>query len=213
MIAREGLHIQGDRSRRDNDAFGFDKEIVLPDHFDLFWRFKLGGASVDCDVIGLNEAFKTGADVCNNAVFCALALLVPYLIYGLGTGALEGEAFARLLAYVTLPTAILLLARSGKSPGLWDVIAVLAIATYGRFCLVFQTTWDDRVLEGATRAGLHLRARADVTMRTDRSDPFLTVYEFGRTAAELDTQRFAVRDDSGQITAAYREVRRELGVG
>ena len=70
--------------------------------------------------------------------FCAMALLLPYLVYGLGTGALAGEAFARLLAFVTLPTAILLLARSGKTPGFWDVVAVLAI----------WLPFDFRLLEG-----------------------------------------------------------------
>lgn len=90
--------------------------------------------------------------------------------------------------------------------------AARIMADAGRFYLVFQTTWDARVLAAAHSAGLHVTARADLRMRQDRPAPFLTVYEFQRHASELECTELSIRDVSGAFTPEYRAARRELGV-
>jgi tRNA1Val (adenine37-N6)-methyltransferase len=90
----------------------------------------------------------------------------------------------------------------------------------GVFVLVHQTLYTQRVLDGAAAAGLALFAQADVRMREDRAEPFLSVYAFApqRSAAsvELPAQveriELAVRDAAGEISSAYRAVRVALGV-
>jgi tRNA1(Val) A37 N6-methylase TrmN6 len=83
----------------------------------------------------------------------------------------------------------------------------------GRFYLVFQTRWDERVLAAARDADLQLTGRADFQMRRDRPDPFLTVYEFAREAA-ASVHRFTcpVREADGAISPEYLRIRSELGV-
>ncbi len=82
----------------------------------------------------------------------------------------------------------------------------------GVFCLVFQTTWDARVLEAGAAAGLSLIARADVRTKTNREAPFLTVYAFAKVPQPLEKIELATRDADGELTAEYREVRAVLGL-
>ena len=84
--------------------------------------------------------------------------------------------------------------------------------THGRFHLVFQTTWNDRVENAARDAGLHLVARSDVHSRADRSQPFLSVYEFHRQPAALEIESFSVREANGELTPEYQRVRTDLGL-
>jgi membrane protease YdiL (CAAX protease family) len=55
------------------------------------------------------------------------ALLVPYLLYALGTHTFDGLALARLGGYVAIPTLLVALSRERKGPGLFDLLAILAI--------------------------------------------------------------------------------------
>lgn len=57
----------------------------------------------------------------------APALLVPYLLYALGTRTFDGLALARLAGYVAIPTLLVSLSRERKGPGLFDLLAILAI--------------------------------------------------------------------------------------
>ncbi|MBL4683877.1 MAG: SAM-dependent methyltransferase [Nannocystaceae bacterium] len=84
----------------------------------------------------------------------------------------------------------------------------------GRFYFVFQTTWNQRVLDAVAAAGLHLYARVDAKMREGRPDPFLTVYEVGLRASAAPVASFEVtiRTADGEITEEYMAARRELGV-
>jgi membrane protease YdiL (CAAX protease family) len=59
-----------------------------------------------------------------------LLLLIPYFIYGLGTGVFSGWAFFRLLAYIAVPSLLLLPDRLSSSPprlGWRDCAAMLAL--------------------------------------------------------------------------------------
>lgn len=73
-----------------------------------------------------------------SVVIGAAALLVPYLLYGWGTGAFRGEALGRLVLFLAVPTCFVLLAGKHPAPSLWDVAAVLAI----------WLPFDFRLLEG-----------------------------------------------------------------
>jgi len=90
--------------------------------------------------------------------------------------------------------------------------AARSLSPDGRFYLVFQTAGDARVLAAAKSAGLHVTARADLRMREDREQPFLTVYEFRSSPGEVVRVTFAIRDAAGEITDDYQRARRELGV-
>lgn len=57
----------------------------------------------------------------------APALLVPYGIYGAGTGAFDQAALSRLVLYVGLPALFVYLGRERKGPGVFDLLAVLVI--------------------------------------------------------------------------------------
>jgi tRNA1Val (adenine37-N6)-methyltransferase len=83
------------------------------------------------------------------------------------------------------------------------------LETNGRFYVVFQTTWDERVLSAATDAKLNLTARADVEARAGR-EPFLSVYEFAREPQEVVQQRFAVRDPAGEWTPEFKALRASM---
>lgn len=83
----------------------------------------------------------------------------------------------------------------------------------GGFCLVFQTTWDERVLAAGRAAGLHLTHRADVRTRATQAAPFLSVYRFGRHATDVTAIELAVRDAEGGITPEYAVARALLGLG
>ncbi len=82
----------------------------------------------------------------------------------------------------------------------------------GHFYVVFQTTWDARVLAAGDAAQLHLTARADFRMRIDRPAPFLTVYEFRKHPSELIREELSIRDLNGAFTTEYQSARAELGV-
>lgn len=84
----------------------------------------------------------------------------------------------------------------------------------GTFHVVFQTVWDQRVLDAAAAAALHLHGRIDVQMRDDRPGPFLTVYAFGLEApARVDRSELTIRRVDGSRTEAYDAVRARLGLG
>jgi uncharacterized protein len=68
----------------------------------------------------------------------APALLVPYAIYGAGTGAFDPAALSRLVFYVGLPSLFVYLGRERKGPGIFDLLAVLVI----------WLPFDLRLLEG-----------------------------------------------------------------
>ena len=57
----------------------------------------------------------------------APALLVPYGIYGAGTGAFDAAALARLVLYLGLPALFVYFGRERTGPGVFDLFAVLAI--------------------------------------------------------------------------------------
>ncbi len=90
--------------------------------------------------------------------------------------------------------------------------AARALSEQGRFYVVFQTTWNQRVLSAAQASDLHLTARADARMRVDRPEPFLTVYEFQRAPAALACTELSIRDQAGEFTETYRAARKDLGV-
>ncbi|MFQ5791756.1 MAG: type II CAAX prenyl endopeptidase Rce1 family protein [Acidobacteriota bacterium] len=58
----------------------------------------------------------------------ATLLLVPYSLYGWGTGSFSVSAVAKLALFVFLPTGLLFFGRGrGRRPSGWDYLAVLAI--------------------------------------------------------------------------------------
>jgi tRNA1(Val) A37 N6-methylase TrmN6 len=91
--------------------------------------------------------------------------------------------------------------------------AAKAMSRDALFYLVFQTRSKDRVVEAATRSGLHLGGQADFFMRRDRAEPFLSVFEFSHHPSS-SPHRFScpVRDGDGKISAEYQKIRMELGV-
>jgi tRNA1Val (adenine37-N6)-methyltransferase len=94
--------------------------------------------------------------------------------------------------------------------------AARVLAPWGQFAVVFQTTWDERVLSAAAAAGLSLTRRVDVKMRDEAAGPFLSVYVFApaasRVAAAVVEPAFAIRDAAGRVTDAYRTARAEIGL-
>lgn len=91
--------------------------------------------------------------------------------------------------------------------------AARAMTKDARFYLVFQTAGSERVLAAADASGLHVTGVAEFHMRSDRDQPFLSVFEFARVPVATP-HRFhcAVRDGSGEITGDYLQLRQELGV-
>lgn len=90
--------------------------------------------------------------------------------------------------------------------------AAQAMSTQSCFVMVFQTQWEDRVMNAARASNLHLRHRADIQMRTDRPKPFLSLYAFGFESTDTKKIRFAIRDEQGNITPEYRAARTQLGL-
>lgn len=88
--------------------------------------------------------------------------------------------------------------------------AARLLTEHARFYLVFQTVGRDRVLAAAATSALHLTGQADFLMRSDREEPFLSVFEFARAAASLHRIRCAVRQPTGELTPAYAALRDEL---
>lgn len=123
----------------------------------------------------------------------------PY--FPVGTGLLSGDAQRRACRFEL---------RGGVEA--YCEAAAHVLAPDGAFALVFPTEGDARVRAAAAASALHLRARADVRMRADREKPFLTVYGLGRRAAALASWSMAIRTAGGEVTAAYRAARAELGL-
>lgn len=122
----------------------------------------------------------------------------PY--FPLGSGGLPGDAQRRACRFEE---------RGGVEE--YCKTAARLLAEQGRLYLVFQTTWDQRVIAAASKAGLTLHARADVEARAGR-EPFLSVYEFAwAESASVEQHHFAVRDLDGQWTAEFLELRRAMG--
>lgn len=94
--------------------------------------------------------------------------------------------------------------------------AARCLTPEGLFSVVFQTIWDDRVLEAGAAAGLTLVERADVRTREDRSEPFLSVYAFAPStsarAGNCRARTFSVRCTDGALTDEYAAVRVQLGL-
>jgi tRNA1Val (adenine37-N6)-methyltransferase len=90
--------------------------------------------------------------------------------------------------------------------------AARCLTATGRFYMVFQTKWDDRVLAAAEAAGLHITARVDARMREDREEPFLAVYEMSLKQASLSRFELSIRDVNGKVSPDYLAARRDLGV-
>lgn len=99
--------------------------------------------------------------------------------------------------------------------GVEDYCAAAArlLTADGTFHLVFQSTWDARVLASASQAGLGLIERLDVHMKATQSQPFLTVYSFAH-APSGDPARasLTIRGDDGERTAAYDAIRVALAL-
>lgn len=57
----------------------------------------------------------------------AAVLLIPYLLYALGTRTFEWLAFARLGFYIGVPTFLVSLSGGRKVPGVFDLLAILAL--------------------------------------------------------------------------------------
>ncbi len=124
----------------------------------------------------------------------------PY--FPLGTGVLPADAQRRACRFET---------RGGVEAYL--EAASRALSPEGRFYLVFQTLWTDRVLQAATTFQLHLTGQADFLMRADRKQPFLSVYEFSRVPTTTPHKfECAVRDEYGNVSEQYQAIRSELGL-
>lgn len=91
--------------------------------------------------------------------------------------------------------------------------AARAMSERGRFYLVHQTRAAERVAKAAAECALYCTGQADFLMRSDRPQPFLSVFEFARAFAETPHRcQLAVRESDGAISAGYQRIRRELGV-
>ena len=78
---------------------------------------------------------------------------------------------------------------------------------------MFQTRQTERLMREAARCGLYLGGSAEFLKRADSRQPFLTVFEFGRSPSGTPHQaRCVVRDARGEITPDYLLVRAELGL-
>lgn len=124
----------------------------------------------------------------------------PY--FPLGTGVAPADAQRRACRFEV---------RGGVEGYMHTAASVLSAA--GRFYLVFQTVGRKRVVDAATAAGLFVTGQADFLMRRDREQPFLSVFECAGTPS-ADIHRFTcpVRDSDGEVSGAYNQIRRALGV-
>ncbi len=88
-----------------------------------------------------------------------------------------------------------------------------ALAPDGGCYIVFQTAATERVRAAAAAAALHITGVAEFLMRSDRAEPFLSVFELShQPTTDPHHVRCAVRDGEGEITSDYMAVRRQLGV-
>lgn len=91
------------------------------------------------------------------------------------------------------------------------VAARRTLAEGARCYLVFQTSGRERLLAAASAQQLHLTGQADFLMRSDRREPFLSVFELARRpVATAHRLCCAVRDASGEVSEAYQRIRDEL---
>ncbi len=90
------------------------------------------------------------------------------------------------------------------------------VSETGIVVIVFQTIWTERVLAAGRAAGLDLIRQCDFRTRADRPEPFLSTYVFGRGSGEraaVRAEEISIRDESGEVTPAYRAIRARLGLG
>jgi tRNA1(Val) A37 N6-methylase TrmN6 len=124
----------------------------------------------------------------------------PYL--PLGTGVLSPDAQRRACRFEL---------RGGVEA--YCAAARRVLTPHGRFSLVFQTTWTERVLAAAAAADLMLHAVVDVTTREGNEDPFLSVFAFGRIAPDaVAREHRIVRDAQGGVHPTWQAVRDDLGL-
>lgn len=124
----------------------------------------------------------------------------PYL--PLGTGVLSPDAQRRACRFEL---------RGGVEA--YCAAAARVMADDGRFSLVFQTIWQDRVVAAGREAGLHLHEQVDVTTREGNADPFLSVFGFGHTAtSDVRREHLVVRAADGSIHPTWQRVRDDLGL-
>lgn len=90
--------------------------------------------------------------------------------------------------------------------------AAAQLAPGGRFVVVFPTAQRARVSSAAERAGLHPRARAELTMREGRAAPFLDVWALAREPGDVDLISLHVRDAAGIVSDDYARARARLGL-
>lgn len=123
----------------------------------------------------------------------------PY--FPLGTGVLPSDAQRLACRFET---------RGGVEA--YCTVASQALSDEGRFHLVFQSQWTDRVNEAVREAGLHVVGRCDFRMRSDAVSPFLSTFEIRRHAEPIEAEELAIRDADGDYTSRYKSLRRELGL-
>ena len=76
----------------------------------------------------------------------------------------------------------------------------------------FHFSFDFHIYFKPDGGGEAAQHRADVLMRADRADPFLTVYTFGRAPLSRESLAFAIRDALGRVTPEYTALRAEIGL-
>ena len=154
--------------------------------------------SHDCEFVLHHSDFR-GIDFADQE-FDIITGSPPY--FPLGTGVLPDDAQRRACRFE---------ARGGVEGYVETASRVLSPG--GRFYLVFQTLWTERVLDASRANDLHLTGQADFLMRSDRQQPFLSVYEFSR-APVAEVHRFScpVRDHNGEISHGYQRIRDEMGL-
>ena len=91
--------------------------------------------------------------------------------------------------------------------------AATYLAEHGRFYVVHQTRWGQRVLDAAKAHGFHLCGQADFKAKADHNESFLSVYELTRhPAGEVHRVSMAVRTEDGGLTSEYQVIRKSLGL-
>jgi tRNA1(Val) A37 N6-methylase TrmN6 len=91
------------------------------------------------------------------------------------------------------------------------IAAERSLTPDGRFYLVFPSAGHARVVAAAAAQSLHVTGQANFFMKSDRPEPFLSVFELARQPV-TSPHRFqcAVRDERGEVSAEYQRARREL---
>ncbi|HXV65267.1 MAG TPA: type II CAAX endopeptidase family protein [Vicinamibacteria bacterium] len=78
-------------------------------------------------LFGLSDFLRGSLSRPASLALVLVALLLPCLVYFAGTSDYRPTSFIGLVAFMGVPTALVLLARRRPAPVLWDVLAVLAI--------------------------------------------------------------------------------------